>query len=197
MIMRKENKKMKTTIKFFALIIATLMFIFTLSSCMESPETTTSSETTPPSETTTSSETTPPSKTTSSSETTTSSETTPPSEATPSTEQSVARPSLNPDEAYAMLQSNGFSMSIGSSGTTYEGELRSVSGLSGSNIVLIRYFENASYADAAYATMKSSFIAAGYTIEKYENMIYAGLGNGIEAASKPLNQTSEAETNTI
>ena len=96
-----------------------------------------------------------------------------------------------------MLQSNGFSMSIGSSGTTYEGELRSVSGLSGSNIVLIRYFENASYADAAYATMKSSFITAGYTIEKYENMIYAGLGNGIEAASKPLNQTSETETNTI
>ena len=161
MIIRKENKKMKTTIKFFALIIATLMFIFTLSSCMESQETTPSSETTPSNET------------------------------THSTEQSVVRPSLNPDEAYAMLESNGFSMAIGFSGTTYEGELRSVSGFSGSNIVLIRYFENASYADAAYETMKSSYITAGYTIEKYENMIYAGLGNGIEAASKPLNQTSE------
>ena len=158
----KGKQKMKTTIKFFALIIATLMFIFILSSCMESPETTPSSETTPPSET------------------------------THSTEQSVARPSLNPDEAYAMLKSNGYSMAIGSSGTTYEGELRSVSGFSGSNIVLIKYFEDASYADAAYKKMKPLYKSAGYTIEKHENMVYAGKGNGIEAAVGPLTSGIQA-----
>ena len=152
----KGKQKMKTTIKFFALIIVTLMFIFTLSSCMESPESTPSSETTPSNET------------------------------THSTEQSVVRPSLNPDEAYAMLESNGYSMAIGSSGTTYEGELRSVSGIHSSGEIRILYFENSSYADAAYKKMKPLYKSAGYTIEKHENMVYAGKGTGIEAAAGPL-----------
>ena len=67
------------------------------------------------------------------------------------------RPSLSPtpDEAYAMLESNGYSMAIGSSEIDYEGLVRDISGIHSSGEMLILYFENSSYADAAYEKMES------------------------------------------
>ncbi len=95
-------------------------------------------------------------------------------------------PLSDPDEVYAMLESNGYSMAIGSSGINYEGFVRDVSGIHSSGEILILYFENSSYADAAYEKMKPLYKSAGYTIEKHENMVYAGKGTGIEAAAGPL-----------